>query len=94
MCLNVAWTPSRLFRVRQLNSPNCTLCDTEADIAHLLINYPEYAAARNILRQRITDMGINDLSLPVLLGPTHLPQWKMTAALLQFIKNTGLLDNL
>ncbi|XP_064488507.1 uncharacterized protein LOC135400603 [Ornithodoros turicata] len=67
--LNVARTPSFLFKIKQRPSSACPSCSTDADTHHLLMTCPRYAAPRTALTHRLSALGHRDLSLATLLGP-------------------------
>ncbi|XP_064475338.1 uncharacterized protein LOC135389203 [Ornithodoros turicata] len=84
--LNVARTPSLLFNMGRLNSPNYIVSGVEADIPHQLLHSQQHLHHRNTLRCRLLQVGCNDLSLAALLGPVlHPNQWAVTAALFGFL---------
>ncbi|XP_064460340.1 uncharacterized protein LOC135370505 [Ornithodoros turicata] len=90
--LNVARTPSFLFKTKQRPSSACPSCSTDADTHHLLMTCPRYAAPRTALTRRLSAVGHRDLSLATLLGPVGQKQWAVTKALICFLGDTGLLD--
>ncbi|XP_064470166.1 uncharacterized protein LOC135384914 [Ornithodoros turicata] len=90
--LNVARTPSFLFKIKQRPSSACPSCSTDADTNHLLMTCPRYAAPRTALTHRLSALGHRDLSLATLLGPVGQKQWAVTRALICFLGDTGLLD--
>ncbi|XP_064479320.1 uncharacterized protein LOC135392542 [Ornithodoros turicata] len=90
--LNVARTPSFLFKIKQRPSSACPSCSTDADTHHLLLTCPRYAASRTALTHRLSALGHRDLSLATLLGPVGQKQRAVTRALICFLGDSGLLE--
>ncbi|XP_064462606.1 uncharacterized protein LOC135373313 [Ornithodoros turicata] len=90
--LNVARTPSLLFKIKQCPSSACPSCSTDADTHHLLLTCLRYTAPRTALTHRLSALGHRDLSLAALLGPVGQKQWAVTRALICFLGDSGLLD--
>ncbi|XP_064479294.1 uncharacterized protein LOC135392517 [Ornithodoros turicata] len=89
--LNVAHTPSFLFKIKQRPSSACPSCSTDADTHHFLLTRPRYAAPRTALTHRLSALGHRDLSLATLLGSAGQKQWAVTRALICFLGDSELL---
>ncbi|XP_064482912.1 uncharacterized protein LOC135395748 [Ornithodoros turicata] len=61
--LNVARTPSLLFKMGELNLSACATCRVEAVTAHLLQHCRRYDTARDILKGRLTALGHTHIDL-------------------------------
>ncbi|XP_064470944.1 uncharacterized protein LOC135385517 [Ornithodoros turicata] len=94
--LNVALTSSLLFKMGPVSSPTCPCSAVEDDISHQLLHCQCHHHRRAVLWQHLSDLGCTDgrtdVSLATLLGPVQRAnQWRVTKAVLHFLRDTGLL---
>lgn len=94
--LNVALTRSLRFKMGGVSSPTCPCCGVEDNIPHQLLHCQRHHQHRAVLWRHLAELrcmnGQTDVALATLLGPVQrATQWRVTKAVLRFLRDTGLL---
>lgn len=94
--LGVAYTPQFLCRIGQNICGNCTSCEVEGSIEHILCQCVEFEKERQTLQETLQKIDSRPFSAFKVLGSWDTTEqfMKATEALIRFLKNTGPSDRL
>jgi hypothetical protein len=57
-------------------SPLCAACSVEENIEHYLLECSQYTIARQQLKRTLLSIGIQTLTIRILLGGGDYPKWR------------------
>ena len=93
------WVNKYLYRIGQVNSPDCELCGVEEDIDHLMLRCTRYNDIRAKLFNDVRKLEVGgvriDINPRTLLGGANLDvgiQRKIVLLVYAFFKQSGRLD--
>ncbi len=82
-----------LYKIRKHESGKCDKCGELETVVHILIECSAYERERFQLIQELCWLGVDNISLKVLLG-NGLRQSRVHEILFKYLKNTGTIDRI
>ena len=83
---------AHMYKMKLIENPNCTYCQTPETIEYYLMNCHRHYTARCILKSKLIQLGISPINPSTMLGGGDWDtetKYKITQAVINYIKQTG-----
>lgn len=91
-----AWTPAFRYKINNISSPNCQLCNVRSDQEHILWECPLYDVPRQELSKNLERLGLplQDSNEVIFPTGTRRKQMAVQRMLLQYLREANLMGTL